>query len=785
MIHNYEIKLSVRKLVEFILRGGDLDSRFRGSNRAVEGTKAHQKVQSSMGENYNAEVHLKHSFEYNDFMFIVEGRADGIIVDDKEVIIDEIKSTTRPLSSIDENYNLLHWAQAKCYGYIYAKHNNLDEITIQITYYQLDSEQIKRIHKVFSFTHLKEFFFELIDQYNIWADFTRNWSLERNKSIKNLDFPFSDYREGQRTLAVAVYRTIKEGKRLFAQAPTGIGKTISTLFPSIKAVGEGHSSKIFYLTAKTITRQVVEQAMKKMEQKSLKFKSITLTAKDKICFKDKCNCNPETCEYAKGHFNRVNDALIDILKNENIIVREVVEQYSEKHKICPFEFSLDIAIWSDCVICDYNYVFDPGVYLKRFFSDNSGDYVFLIDEAHNLVDRSREMFSAQIFKRAILEIKKVMKDKDKKIFKALGKLNSFMIEQKKKCNEHGYYIQKQQIDEIYGLLRKFIYQSDDWLEENEKTQGYDEFLQLYFDALTFLKILEFYDERYVSYVENSDKDVKFKIYCVDPSYLLRQSIKRGKSAVFFSATLTPLDYFKNILGGDSDDYSMALSSPFNVNNRELLISNNISTRYNDRDKTYTLIGEYINTVISQKTGNYLVFFPSYKYMNNVYEYFISSYPEVDTIIQSFGMSETEREDFLSSFSIDNQNTLLGFAVLGGIFSEGVDLTGEKLSGAVIVGVGLPKICLERNIIRDFFDQKQSLGFEYSYMYPGMNKVLQAAGRVIRTEQDKGVILLIDDRFKYRGYKELFPEHWHKNTIIRNEGDIKRYIKNFWNTNFTD
>ena len=785
MIHNYEIKLSVRNLVEFILRGGDLDSRFRGSNRAVEGTKAHQKVQSSMGEKYNAEVHLKHSFEYENFSFIVEGRADGIIADDKEVIIDEIKSTTRPLSSIDENYNLLHWAQAKCYGYIYAKHNNLEEITIQMTYYQLDSEQIKRIHKTFSFTHLKEFFFELIDQYIIWADFTRNWGVERNKSIKNLDFPFPNYREGQRTLAVAVYRTIDEGKRLFVQAPTGIGKTISTLFPSIKAVGEGHSSKIFYLTAKTITRQVVEQAMKKMQQKSLKFKSITLTAKDKICFKDKCNCNPETCEYAKGHFNRVNDALMDILKNENVIVREVVEQYSEKHKICPFEFSLDIAIWSDCVICDYNYVFDPGVYLKRFFSDNSGDYVFLIDEAHNLVDRSREMFSAQIFKRAILEIKKVMKDKDKKIFKALGKLNSFMIEQKKKCNEHGYYIQKQQIDEIYGLLRKFIYQSDDWLEENEKTQGYDEFLQLYFDALTFLKILEFYDERYVSYVENSDKDVKFKIYCVDPSYLLRQSIKRGKSAVFFSATLTPLDYFKNILGGDSDDYSMSLPSPFNVNNRELLISNNISTRYNDRDKTYTLIGEYINTVISQKTGNYLVFFPSYEYMNNVYEHFISIYPKVNTIIQSYGMSETEREDFLSSFSVDNQNMLLGFAVLGGIFSEGVDLTGEKLSGAVIVGVGLPKICLERNIIRDFFDKKQSLGFEYAYMYPGMNKVLQAAGRLIRTEQDKGVILLIDDRFKYTGYKGLFPEHWHKNTVVRNEGDIKRYIKKFWNTNFID
>ncbi len=781
MSHNYEIKISVRNLVEFILRGGDLDSRFRGSNRAVEGTRAHQKVQSSMGENYTPEVHLKHSFEYKDFSFIVEGRADGIIHQDDEVIIDEIKSTTRPLEFIDEDYNILHWAQAQCYGYIYAKDNSLDTVTIQLTYYQLETEQVKRIDKVFSFIELKDFFFGLIDQYLVWANYTRDWSIERNESIKNLEFPFPTYRRGQRSLAVAVYRTIVEEKRLFAQAPTGIGKTISTLFPAIKAIGEGHSSKIFYLTAKTITRQVVEEATKKMQGKGLHLKSITLTAKDKICFKEQSNCNPEVCEYAKGHFNRVNDALMDILRNENVIVRETVEEYSYKHKVCPFELSLDIALWADCVICDYNYAFDPRVYLKRFFSDNSGDYIFLVDEAHNLVDRSREMFSAQLNKKPILELKRIMKEKDKRIAKALNQLNSFMLKQKKKCEEKDFYIQKEEIDETYGLLRKLIYESEEWLEENEKTEGYEELLQLYFDALAYIKISEFYDERYVSYIEKENKDVKLKIYCVDPSYLLGEAIKRGKSAVFFSATLTPLDYFRNILGGNEEDYIMALASPFDVRNRELLISNNISTRYNDRDKTYEVIAAYLNSVLEQKVGNYLVFFPSYQYMNNVYEYFKASYPNVNTIIQSTNMTEIEREDFLGNFSLDNQESLLGFAVLGGIFSEGVDLTGERLSGAIIVGVGLPKICLERDIIRGFFDEGKNLGFEYAYMYPGMNKVLQAAGRVIRTENDKGVILLIDDRFNYRGYKGLFPKHWEKNRVVRNEGDIKKYIKNFWNS----
>lgn len=779
MSHNYEIKIAIRNLVEFILRGGDLDTRFRGSSRAVEGTKAHQKVQGSMGENYTSEVHLKHSFQYKDFRFTVEGRADGIILEDEEVIIDEIKSTARSLEFIDKDYNPLHWAQAQCYGYIYAKENNLDKVTIQITYYQLDTEQIKRVDKVLSFTELEDFFFGLIEQYIVWANYTRDWNFERNESIKSLEFPFPNYREGQRSLAVAVYRTISEEKRLFAQAPTGIGKTISTLFPSIKAVGEGHSTKIFYLTAKTITRQVVEETVKKMQVKGLQFKTITLTAKDKICFKDESNCNPEFCEYAKGHFNRVNDALIDILRNENVIVREIVENYSRKHKICPFEFSLDIALWADCVICDYNYAFDPRVYLKRFFSDNSGDYIFLVDEAHNLVDRSREMFSSELQKSPILELKRIMKDKNKRITKALNKLNSFMLNQKKKCNEQDFYIQKEEIDEIYGLLRKFIYESEDWLEENEKKEGYDKLLQLYFDALAFLKLSEFYDERYVSYVEKNGNDVRFRIYCVDPSYLLGEAIKRGKSAIFFSATLTPLDYFRNILGGKKEDYIMALSSPFNDNNRELLVSNNISTRYNDRDRTYGIIASYLITVIKQRAGNYLVFFPSYQYMNNVYEEFRARFSEVDIIIQSSNMTEEEREDFLGNFSLDNHQSLLGFAVLGGIFSEGVDLTGERLSGAIIVGVGLPKIGLERNIIRDFFDEINNLGFEYAYMYPGMNKVLQAAGRVIRTEKDKGVILLIDDRFNYRGYKGLFPKHWEKNRIVRNEGDIRRYIKEFW------
>lgn len=777
-----EIKISVRNLVEFILRSGDLDSRFRGSSRAVEGTKAHQKIQKSAPDNYNSEVHLKNDFEYKGFKFVIEGRADGIITEEDKTIIDEIKSTTRPLELIDEDYNPLHWAQAKCYGYIYSKDNQLGEIDIQVTYYQLDTDEIKILTNTFTYDELEGFFFDLIEKYLVWASLINQWISERDISIKSMDFPFGNYRKGQRQLAVAVYRTITEEKKLFAQAPTGIGKTISTLFPAIKAIGEGYSSKIFYLTAKTITRQVAEDTLKLLLNKGLSLKFLTLTAKDKICFKEESNCNPDHCEFARGHFNRVNDALMDILENENMITRETVEKYSTKHNICPFEFSLDLAMWVDCVICDYNYAFDPRVYLKRFFSDNNGDYIFLVDEAHNLVDRSREMFSAELYKKPMLELKRIMKDKSNKIAKALNKMNSFMLKLKKKCVDDDFYIQEEEITDIYPILRKFIKESEEWLVGNERVEGHKKLLDLYFQVFAFLKISELYDKRYVTYIEKSKSDVRLRLFCVDPSYLLSEAVKRGKSAVFFSATLTPLSYFRSTLGGDVEDYKMALSSPFDKKNLKLLINSNISTKYRNRDKSYVPIAEYLNVVVNQKSGNYLVFFPSYAYMNQVYDTFVENYPDVAVIKQSTKMTEDEREGFLASFIADNEDTLLGFAVMGGIFSEGIDLTGERLSGAVIIGVGLPQICLERNIIRDFFDEKSNTGFEYAYMYPGMNKVLQAAGRVIRTEEDKGIVLLLDERFSYSHYKRLFPDKWSINKSVRNTKDIEGHLSSFWNLN---
>ena len=778
MNNKREMKISIGNLIEFILRTGDIGSGFTNYNRAIEGARVHRRIQKSYQDGWQSEVPLKYSLDVNGDKLIIEGRADGILYEDERVIIDEIKTVLKDLEEIDEDFNELHWAQAKCYGYIYSSQNNLNEIDIQLTYYNMQSKEMKKLRKPFSIDRLKKYFYELVEEYLKWIGMTREWNITRNKSIKELEFPYNSYRRGQRDLAVQVYRTIKEEKKLFVQAPTGIGKTISTIFPAIKAIGEGLSSKIFYLTAKTITRTVAEEAFEKMRNKGLRVKTITLTAKDKICFQDEATCNPEECSYAAGHFDRINEALRDVICHRDNFTRETVEEYAIKHKICPFEFSLDLALWSDCIICDYNYVFDPRVYLKRFFTQR-GDYIFLVDEAHNLVDRSRMMFSAQLYKKPFLEMKRAMKEKAPLISKALHKLNSYMIDRRKLLDIDKSHLEKEYPVVLDGLLREFVEQWEYYFASNKNSKADKKLGELYLNVLAFLKLGELYDERYVTYIERESKDIKIKIFCVDPSKLLEHAIKRGKTAIFFSATLTPLEYFRKILGGSDEDLMLTLPSPFLPSQFSLLISNNISTRFKDREESYKDIAQYIEAVVNQNIGNYLIFFPSYVYLKRVCEEFKERNPEAAILEQSVSMGEEEREIFLRKFKPNPSKTLLGFAVLGGLFSEGVDFTEDRLSGAIIIGVGLPKLCLENNIIRGYFDNKNYPGYKYAYTYPGMNKVLQAAGRVIRTERDRGVILLIDDRFTSYSYKRIFPREWYHGIQVSSVKQVRENLISFW------
>jgi len=782
------VKLSIRLLVEFVMRAGDIDSRYVEKDRMYEGAKAHRMLQKKSAEiydDYQSEVTLSGKFNDKEINYTLEGRADGIFRDGESVIIDEIKTTVLPMNMIDENFNSTHWAQAKCYAYLYAMQNDLAEISVQLTYFNLDTNEIKRFLKPYQLSELQEFLGALIEKYSVWARFSMEWGKQRDESIKALQFPFPAFRKGQRELAACTYRTIVAGKKLFAQAPTGTGKTISTLFPAVKAMGEGKTTKIFYLTAKTITRQVAEEAFEKMRTSGLRMKTLTLTAKEKICFCEKPECNPEHCEYAKGHYDRINEAILDAINHCDYLTRNTIEEYAKKHMVCPFELSLDISLWVDCVICDYNYVFDPRAYLRRFFAENNGNYVFLIDEAHNLVDRSREMFSSQLYKTHFYQIKKEYKGKNKAFDKILGKINKYMIDLRTNCGEQGYFITPDKQNDFLEILTKYASICELMLKEDRELGTDNDFLQIYFETLNFILIADFYDERYITFIESQQGEVMIKLFCLDPSFLLGEAFKRGGSAVLFSATLTPLAYFSEILGGGEEDKTLALDSPFDSRRLCIMTADRISTKFRNREQSIEKIARLTGSFVSRKTGNYIVYFPSYKYMNDVFEAFASSFLNITAMKQETSMTEEMREDFLERFQEDPQETLVAFCVLGGIYSEGIDLKGSRLIGTVIVSVGLPQLSVQQNIIKDYFNRKNGMGFEYTYMYPGMNKVLQAAGRVIRCESDTGAILLIDERFNHYEYKKLFPKHWHQCRVVRDNESLVGILDDFWSIDASD
>ena len=776
---NKIIKISIRNLVEFIMRYGSIDNRYTSSIKAIEGIRGHQRVQKSYGDNYTAEVPLKYTLTYEDLEIMVEGRADGILIEDEKTIIDEIKTTTKDLLLIDENTNPLHWAQAKCYGYIYSMQNELDNIDIQITYYNIDTKSTRILRQSYTLKELEEFFFWLIDEYKSWAQLESDWVNKRNESIKKLKFPFENYRPGQRELAVRVYKSITDSKKCFAQAPTGTGKTISTIFPAIKAMGEDKTSKIFYLTAKTITREVAQNTISLMRKKDLNLKAVTITAKEKICKMEEVNCNPEYCPYANGYFDRINNSLKDILLKYNDYSKENIEKISEEYMLCPFELSLDLTNLSDVIICDYNYVFDPRVYLKRFFDTKTTDYTFLIDEAHNLVDRAREMYSATLNEEKFVKVKKLISKKDKRITRVIKEIQSYFEDKLDDLTtvDENDLVESEAPLELCEILSSFIKFVDEYLartnEENE------ELMDLYFDVYSFLSISDFYDKNYTTIYTKNFNGMTIKIYCVNPQKVIEEKMKKAKSNIIFSATLIPMDYFMKMYSYDEEDFIINLKSPFDVKNRLLMIGDNVATTYNKRFETSEDIASYIANCVQAKKGNYMVFFPSYKYMELVFDEMKENYPNINISIQESNMSEEEKEEFLSMFDEDNKETHVGFCVLGGHFSEGIDLTNDKLIGVIIVGVGMPQIGIERDIIKDHMKDSNK-GFDYAYVYPGMIKVLQAAGRCIRTDDDKGVILLLDNRYSQRRYQSLFPYEWYPNFRVRKSDDVKTLCEEFWN-----
>ena len=755
------IRISVRNLVEFIFRSGDIDNRIgKGAQKEAmqEGSRMHRKIQGRMGMEYRAEVPLKLEVPQEQYVLALEGRADGIITNADGVTVDEIKCMYTDVTRFEEPI-FVHKAQAMSYAYIYALQNGLDQISVQLTYCDLDTEEICRFEEAFSFFWLERWFQDMMEAYRKWTDFQFAWRKIRQTSIQTLEFPFP-YREGQYKLVGDVYRTIHRKKILFIQAPTGTGKTISALFPAIRAVGENLGDKIFYLTAKTITRTVAKDTCDLLKAKGYRGKVIVLTAKEKMCPCEEMDCNPSNCLRAKGHYDRVNDAVYDLITTEEDFTRERMLAQAEKYQVCPFEMSLDASLYADIIICDYNYVFDPNVYLKRFFSEEEkGDYIFLVDEAHNLVERGREMYSAVLVKEEILTVKKLVRGKDRKLEAALEKCNRQMLEWKRECETYTIY---ESIGAFAFSLMRLMSLLDIFLQSRGEMPERKEVTEFYLNLRHFMNMFERVDENYVLYSDFDETDrFCLHLYCVNPSVNLQECLERGKSTIFFSATLLPVNYYKNLLSSKKDNYAVYADSAFREEQRLLFIGRDVSSLYTRRTLgEFHRIALYIQQVLRAKKGNYLIFFPSYRFMEDVYEQFLAvNEQEADCMMQSGNMNEADREEFIQEFSNPRGKSLAAFCVLGGIFSEGIDLKEDLLIGVLIVGTGLPQICNQREILKEYYQEENGQGFDYAYQYPGMNKVLQAAGRVIRTASDRGIIGLLDDRFLRSDYRQLFPREW--------------------------
>lgn len=773
----YQFNISVRELVEFVLREGDIDDTKSGNESLKsmqEGIKLHKRIQKSSGSAYHAEVPLKHKITCELFDVVIDGRADGIIFDNDEIpiIIDEIKGVHQDVKKFEEA-KFVHKAQAIFYAYFVSNMYRLDNIDVQITYGNLDNNDIVSFKESYFYNELEAIVDDIVEKYMPFFEFEYNWLKIKKTSINDICFPF-EYRNGQKALMAEVYRQIERNELLFIEAPTGVGKTISTIYPSLKALNDNDLDKIIYLTAKTVTKTVAIDTFLLLKDKGLKTKTLEITAKDKICLLENRKCSPMFCEYANGYYNRINDVLYEIIINEDNFTKDVIIKYALKYKVCPYELGIELTKWSDEIICDYNYVFDPKASALKFSSKNN---IYLVDEAHNLVDRARNMYSASLVKEDVLNMKKVYSKYDEKLSKYFDRLNKEMLSLKKICKDNMVLTE---IDKVLFAVYNLLIKLESFYEKRIEMKEREEALEFYFNLIKFAETSEFFDESYTIYCDyNNLGEFVIHFYNMNPANRLQDYLDNAVSTVFFSATLLPINYYKELLTTKKNTKAIYATSIFGISQRTLLIANDVTSKYSRRSiDEYNKIACYIKIMAEAKKGNYIAFFPSYVFMENVYNAFFDLENNCEIIMQSNNMSENERESFLNEFEVERNRSLVAFCVLGGIYSEGIDLNNDKLIGVAIVGTGLSQTNFENDLLVKYFDNMERNGYDYSYKFPGMNKVCQAAGRVIRTVEDKGVILLLDERLLQYSYKKIFPREWNDYKVV-NINNVKEKIDLFW------
>lgn len=798
-LDNCSIELSVRELCIRGCMKGDLEGYKRVNIDSLHlGSLIHGRIQRSAGVFYSPEVTLENTFEYDGIYYLVSGRADGVIKKDGKFTVDEIKSV-KPFDFFAPPKEI-HLTQLKCYAYFLACKEDLSHISGRLTYVNVDTEKIKYHNYEFRFDELRSFYRSLIMKISRTAEFIKKRETEILPEAASVPFPYSKLREGQEIMIRECYRAMKRGERLFAEAPTGTGKTVSALYPAVRALGNKVADKIFYLTAKSSTRREAYRAAEKLFEGGAHLRTLVITAKDQVCL---CGakitgargnlCNSMECDFADGYYTRSQNAIFELLSRQYGFTRQIIREVALKYRVCPYELTLDLSEYCDIIICDYNYVFDPMVYFKRYFSDSApeGKYIFLLDEAHNLADRARNMYSAELRRSDFEKIYSVISQGEKELNSAFEKIILTLRAQRKLCRdnilkdadgeERGFYMNSEIPRGVMDRLEEFKTVVEGWIKKNEADPLVVDLEELLGTVHRFLAVGEYFDDRFLYYTEILGGDTLIKIYCLDTSHIMNILQNRAVSSVLFSATMRPADYFVYLLGGGKNSFSLSLPSPFDEKNLLVTVADYLSVRYEDRKKNVKRYVSAIAASVYSKHGNYIVYFPSYDMLDAVCAAFSEKYPDITLIKQKKNMTQKEKEEFIDSFKADENRLRIGFCVLGGSFSEGVDLPGSRLIGTVIFGVGLPGISNENNIIRDYFETRNGCGYDYAYTFPGMNNVLQAAGRVIRRDEDRGVVVLVDDRYGEEKYKRLFPEHWKNINYARNASSLAETVKKFWDS----
>ncbi|MCQ3035260.1 MAG: ATP-dependent DNA helicase [Bacilli bacterium] len=772
---NKEFKLSVHQLVDFLLRVGDIDNRVFNKATMNEGSRLHAYYQQKMGEFYISEYYLKETFVVDDFKITLDGRADGLIINKDSFVLDEIKTTVADLKEFYETQKEWHLGQAKCYALMYAHEKGYKRATVRLTYINQIDE--KKMIKEFSYDvyELEEEIKKLLTDYLDFYRFIFDRTEKRNESAKDLKFPFPSFRPGQRELAKYAYGISKKGGQLFVEAPTGTGKTISTLFPFIKSFADNQNDKIFYLTAKSSGKDMAMSTIELLKKNGLTISNLLITAKEKVCYCPGKGCNPDECPFAKNYYTKLKKVIMESLHGYDKFGYQEILKIASLNGMCPFELSLDLSLFVDVIVCDYNYMFDPQVYLRRYFDDDRSKTLALVDEANNLVDRGRAMYSCSFSYESFKAAKKAVKELDHKKYKNAAKRINNMFKELKELPDGNTVIQMFAPTHLNGIEAYVLACQD--INKHHHTYATNEFLDFFFEINKFNKLLELFDDSFTLYVTRDEKDVVVNLFCLDPSPHLRKTFKQIKGSIVFSATMTPTDYYVKTLGGDENTPILKLNSPFDHKNRKILVAPGASIQYKKRNETLNKVVDYIDTVISGKVGNYFVFVPSYEYLNQIREHLEKL--NVNLLVQDKDMRDEDKVIFLQQFESNPTRTTVGLVIVGGSFGEGIDLVSDRLIGVIVVGVGLPQLCFERDLIKDYMNKNEQDGFDYAYVYPAINKVMQAVGRLIRTETDQGVALLIDDRYCRAPYSSIFSGDWYDYEIVMNNKELKKTIKNFW------